>query len=202
MYKDMTNEELAVLYQNAERGSFEQDEILRVLLKRMEGLFVQYANRYSNIPNTDFELRLSVLYEQFLITLREYDIQLGYKLTTACKKYFTQGLNRLYRDMTRDKRYNPNIVQTSYELMQEIKRDKEDKDSDFTQVVELTHFSRVESMDLLKRAGLNEKQLHMCVGFMDGKSASEVAEELGVTPQTISWYRKVVKEKLQAALSL
>lgn len=201
MYKELTNEDLVVKYQNGEKNGLEQNEILGILLKRMEGIMVQYNNSYSNIPHTDFEHRSSIILEQFLVALNEFDMSMGNKLTTVCKKYFSQGLNRLYRDMTREKRYDPNIVHNSYELMQEIKKDKEDKDSELNKGVELSEFSNFEILDLLNTAGLNEKQFSMCVGFIEGKNANEIADELGVTPQAVSWYKREAKKKLQIALN-
>lgn len=201
MYKNMTNEQLVVRYQAAEKGGYEANELLAVLIKRMEGMMVQYVNKYRNIPNTDFEDRYSVVLEHFIIALDEFDDKLGNKLTTVCKKYFSQGLNRLHRDMTRAKRYNPNVIVGSYELAQEIRKEQEESGRDVSINTTFSEFDRVEVMQLLSSLNLSEKQMEMCMGFIDGENAKDIAERLDVTPQTISWYKKVVRDRMKAALS-
>lgn len=198
---NLTNEQLVALYQSEVKNSLVANEIVGLLMGRMEGIMVQFSKRYENIPHTDFEHRYSVVLEAFIKVLDTFDVSRGLKLTTACKTYFSQALNRLYRDQTRDMRYDPTAVHGSYEVMQELRKEQEDNQPVDMSQYQMGEFSQVEILDLLDKLKLNDRQLEMCVGFLEGKSQADIAKSMGVKTQTLSWYKSVVREKMEFALN-
>jgi len=198
MYHDITTEDLVVRYQAmTDKNSLEANELLREIWSRVSKLMDYFARSYSNIPNTDYNDRYSVLTERLLVALQQFDISYGYKFSTACKKFFMQGLNLLNRDMRREKRYNPNVVVGSYEVMMEI---REEIEIDGNGEINYCEFNDVEINELLKSVNLDDDELAMCQYIIQGKSGKDIADIFGVSPQLISSRKKTLRKKLRPVL--
>lgn len=196
LLKTLSTEDLVVMFQNEVHNSLNQNDILAEIMVRMDKVINLLARQYSNIPNSDNEDRVSLMYATMPKCLKDFDINKGYKFKTLTDKYFKQALATLHRDMTREKRFGEGVYCDSLEEMQETKRDKVDDDSELNFGTTLSDFDRVEVLDLLDRLDLKEKEFKMCVGFIDGKTQTEIAKEMDMSSAGISWLRGTVKKKL------
>ncbi len=197
--KVLSNEELVVMVQNAGENSVEGNAIIAELMKRMEGMMVQFANKYVNIPNKEFEDKVGELTIQLLKAIRDFDSEKGWQFTTLCRAYFTQGMDKLYQIETRGKRHDPNVVLNSYEALVEIKQDGNVEDADMQFSTEYETYNDVEVKDLLDRLQLTEKERITCTLLMEGKNKSSIARVLGVTPMAITNYTKKIQSQLRLA---
>lgn len=194
---NLTNEELVDLYQR-EQDELKINAILDLMIDRIGGFINSFCRNYENIPHLNFEDLRSILLIELLSVLENFKINKGIKLTTVCRSYFTQRLNREYRDQTTQKRYDPQ--RPVYSLEGTLDFHGEDKIGigkigalNFTAICE--EYEQVDLIDLLCRLDLTKNEILTCLMITQGESKSEIARRLKVSPTTINNYLKNVKKK-------
>ena len=118
--KDRTNEDLVIEYQTTHN-----EDLFRALLEKNTGLLHIIVMDY-RIPKYEIEDLLSESYIALIKAVDNFDPTRGVTFTTALKVFVRQHLNRLYNEVTCQKRYN-GMDPASYEELVEImaKHDRE-----------------------------------------------------------------------------
>lgn len=154
LYKRLSNEELVELYKAGESDAFE------ALLKNTEGLRATLAQRYLNIPGSEFEDLMSEGAIEMLSAIQNFDSK---NYSSSFSTFLYSAISRHYNDMFTaavcEKR-NPGCFVQSYEQVNSNSEYEEDGDSlgssEFS--VECEDYSMVEIRDLLSRLKLSDKE--------------------------------------------
>lgn len=191
--KEITTEQLVLTWQ--ETGD---NDILKQIMDNMRGLIYQYTLKYNNIPYLDKQDLESELSIALLNALKKYDINKGAKFSTFCCRCFDQHMNRLYRQLTSKKRFDPNRVENSYEdTIENHLRDKIDNNGDLQLTGVCMEYAEVDLMNSLEQCGLTNNEYILAVLITEGYKAKEIAEYLGITPAGITWLKKSLRKKLE-----
>lgn len=145
LYKRLSNEELVELYKAGESDAFE------ALLKNTEGLRATLAQRYLNIPGSEFEDLMSEGAIEMLSAIQNFDSK---NYSSSFSTFLYSAISRHYNDMFTaavcEKR-NPGCFVQSYEQVNSNSEYEEDGDSlgssEFS--VECEDYSMVEIRDKL-----------------------------------------------------
>lgn len=194
-FRELTNEDLVVMYQTG--FGFDKADALEELLKRMEGIMTKFVNAYSNIPNVDEVDKMSELQIAFVKIVDNFNIAKGYKLTTYCKAGFKRVLDKMYRDNTRQIRFDKDVIHTSYEVMVETKQDGEDECS--CGDAKTDTYDKVEYIDMIENTGFNEKEKAVAYLISAGKNKATVAKMLGISATMVNCHLANIKKKLTNA---
>lgn len=172
LYKRLSNEELVELYKAGESDAFE------ALLKNTEGLRATLAQRYLNIPGSEFEDLMS---------------EGAIEMLSAISRHY----NDMFTAAVCEKRNSGCFVQ-SYEQVNSNSEYEEDGDSlgssEFS--VECEDYSMVEIRDLLSRLKLSDKERVVVNLLMAGNSKPDIARRLGVKTPSVHSYVKRIATKI------
>lgn len=140
--QERTNEDLVIEYQTTHN-----EDLFRALLEKNTGLLHIIVMDY-RIPKYEIEDLLSESYIALIKAVDNFDPTRGVTFTTALKVFVRQHLNRLYNEVTCQKRYN-GMDPASYEELVEIhKDDVRGLDCDrFTQIEVDEYLEGLESKD-------------------------------------------------------
>ena len=171
LYKGLSNEELVELYKAGESDAFE------ALLKNTEGLRATLAQRYLNIPGSEFEDLMSEGAIEMLSAIQNFDSK---NYSSSFSTFLYSAISRHYNDMFTaavcEKR-NPGCFVQSYEQVNSNSEYEEDGDSlgssEFS--VECEDYSMVEIRDLLSRLKLSDKERVVVNLLMAGNSKPDIA---------------------------
>ena len=123
LYKRLSNEELVELYKAGESDAFE------ALLKNTEGLRATLAQRYLNIPGSEFEDLMSEGAIEMLSAIQNFDSK---NYSSSFSTFLYSAISRHYNDMFTaavcEKR-NPGCFVQSYEQVNYNSEYEEDGDS-------------------------------------------------------------------------
>lgn len=123
LYKGLSNEELVELYKAGESDAFE------ALLKNTEGLRATLAQRYLNIPGSEFEDLMSEGAIEMLSAIQNFDSK---NYSSSFSTFLYSAISRHYNDMFTaavcEKR-NPGCFVQSYEQVNSNSEYEEDGDS-------------------------------------------------------------------------
>ena len=123
LYKRLSNEELVELYKAGESDAFE------ALLKNTEGLRATLAQRYLNIPGSEFEDLMSEGAIEMLSAIQNFDSK---NYSSSFSTFLYSAISRHYNDMFTaavcEKR-NPGCFVQSYEQVNSNSEYEEDGDS-------------------------------------------------------------------------
>lgn len=114
--QERTNEDLVKEYQTTHN-----EDLFRALLEKNTGLLHIIVMDY-RIPKYEIEDLLSESYIALIKAVDNFDPTRGVTFTTALKVFVRQHLNRLYNEVTCQKRYN-GMDPASYEELVEIHKD-------------------------------------------------------------------------------
>lgn len=174
LYKRLSNEELVELYKAGESDAFE------ALLKNTEGLRATLAQRYLNIPGSEFEDLMSEGAIEMLSAIQNFDSK---NYSSSFSTFLYSAISRHYNDMFTaavcEKR-NPGCFVQSYEQVNSNSEYEEDGDSlgssEFS--VECEDYSMVEIRDLLSRLKLSDKERVVVNLLMAGNSKPDIARRI------------------------
>lgn len=195
LYKGLSNEELVELYKAGESDAFE------ALLKNTEGLRATLAQRYLNIPGSEFEDLMSEGAIEMLSAIQNFDSK---NYISSFSTFLYSAISRHYNDMFTaavcEKR-NPGCFVQSYEQVNSNSEYEEDGDSlgssEFS--VECEDYSMVEIRDLISRLKLSNTERIVVNLLMAGNSKPDIARKLGVKTPSVHNYVKRIGTKINLA---
>lgn len=169
--KDRTNEDLVIEYQTTHN-----EDLFRALLEKNTGLLHIIVMDY-RIPKYEIEDLLSESYIALIKAVDNFDPTRGVTFTTALKVFVRQHLNRLYNEVTCQKRYN-GMDPASYEELVEIHKDD-------VRGLDCDRFTQIEVDEYLE--GLEAKDRYMVTLLLMGYSLSDCAKAFHVANSSITW---------------
>ena len=170
-----SNEELVKMYQCSGNENYLQE-----LITQNVGLMKSWAMNYAKtLPQWEVEDLISEAYFPLLNAVRDYKEDGGCKFSTFLRVYVSQHYNRIYQQATRQKRFTSSAPE-SFE-------------------VECEDFHSVELMQFLDNLELNEKERVAVNVLMDGGTKGDIAKELSITPASVTYYIKSIKNKFISA---
>lgn len=169
--KDRTNEDLVIEYQTTHN-----EDLFRALLEKNTGLLHIIVMDY-RIPKYEIEDLLSESYIALIKAVDNFDPTRGVTFTTALKVFVRQHLNRLYNEVTCQKRYN-GMDPASYEELVEIHKDD-------VRGLDCDRFTQIEVDEYLE--GLEAKDRYMVTLLLMGYSLSDCAKVFHVANSSITW---------------
>lgn len=176
--KDRTNEDLVIEYQTTHN-----EDLFRALLEKNTGLLHIIVMDY-RIPKYEIEDLLSESYIALIKAVDNFDPTRGVTFTTALKVFVRQHLNRLYNEVTCQKRYN-GMDPASYEELVEIHKDD-------VRGLDCDRFSQIEVDEYLE--GLEAKDRYMVTLLLMGYSLSDCAKAFHVANSSITWRIKRIRK--------
>lgn len=180
--KDRTNEDLVKEYQTTHN-----EDLFRALLEKNTGLLHIIVMDY-RIPKYEIEDLLSESYIALIKAVDNFDPTRGVTFTTALKVFVRQHLNRLYNEVTCQKRYN-GMDPASYEELVEIHKDD-------VRGLDCDRFSQIEVDEYLE--GLEAKDRYMVTLLLMGYSLSDCAKAFHVANSSITWRIKRIRKNYTA----
>lgn len=180
--KDRTNEDLVIEYQTTHN-----EDLFRALLEKNTGLLHIIVMDY-RIPKYEIEDLLSESYIALIKAVDNFDPTRGVTFTTALKVFVRQHLNRLYNEVTCQKRYN-GMDPASYEELVEIHKDD-------VRGLDCDRFTQIEVDEYLE--GLEAKDRYMVTLFLMGYSLSDCAKAFHVANSSITWRIKRIRKNYTA----
>ena len=180
--KDRTNEDLVIEYQTTHN-----EDLFRALLEKNTGLLHIIVMDY-RIPKYEIEDLLSESYIALIKAVDNFDPTRGVTFTTALKVFVRQHLNRLYNEVTCQKRYN-GMDPASYEELVEIHKDD-------VRGLDCDRFSQIEVDEYLE--GLEAKDRYMVTLLLMGYSLSDCAKAFHVANSSITWRIKRIRKSYTA----
>lgn len=186
-----SNEELVKMYQCSGNESYLQE-----LINQNVGLMKSWAMNYAKtLPTWEVEDLMSEAYFPLLNAVRDYKENGGCKFSTFLRVYVSQHYNKIYQQATRQKRFTSSAPE-SFEVLAEVNRDGI---TDNVFEVECEDFHSVELMQFLDNLELNEKERVAVNVLMDGGTKGDIAKELSITPASVTYYIKSIKNKFISA---
>ena len=189
LYKGLSNEELVKLYKIGDTEAFDE------LMKKTEALRSSLAQRYLNIPGSEFEDLMS---EEMLSAIQNFDNE---KYSSSFSTFLYAAISRHYNDLFTkavSAKRNPGGFVRSYEQINSNSEYEEDEDSlgssEFS--VECEDYSMVEIRDLLSRLKLSDKERVVVNLLMAGNSKPDIARRLGVKTPSVHSYVKRIATKI------
>lgn len=170
--KGIETEELVVMYQNTH-----DEEYLQEILRRNKGLLHTWAYDYRNIPFYEIEDLEAEGTIALWKAVESFDPSRGVRFTSSLKGFVRQSYNRLYKEVTRAKRYDGSEP-ASYEELEDINKEGFKVD-DYTEL-EIKEF--IDSL-----AGTAQT---VAVLLLEGFSKSDIARELKITPASTTYHIK------------
>lgn len=180
--KDRTNEDLVKEYQTTHN-----EDLFRALLEKNTGLLHIIVMDY-RIPKYEIEDLLSESYIALIKAVDNFDPTRGVTFTTALKVFVRQHLNRLYNEVTCQKRYN-GMDPASYEELVEIHKDD-------VRGLDCDRFTQIEVDEYLE--GLEDKDRYMVTRLLMGYSLSDCAKVFHVANSSITWRIKRIRKSYTA----
>ena len=180
--KDRTNEDLVIEYQTTHN-----EDLFRALLEKNTGLLHIIVMDY-RIPKYEIEDLLSESYIALIKAVDNFDPTRGVTFTTALKVFVRQHLNRLYNEVTCQKRYN-GMDPASYEELVEIHKDD-------VRGLDCDRFTQIEVDEYLE--GLESKDRYMVTLLLMGYSLSDCAKAFNVANSSITWRIKRIRKNYTA----
>lgn len=180
--KDRTNEDLVIEYQTTHN-----EDLFRALLEKNTGLLHIIVMDY-RIPKYEIEDLLSESYIALIKAVDNFDPTRGVTFTTALKVFVRQHLNRLYNEVTCQKRYN-GMDPASYEELVEIHKDD-------VRGLDCDRFTQIEVDEYLE--GLEAKDRYMVTLLLMGYSLSDCAKAFNVANSSITWRIKRIRKNYAA----
>lgn len=180
--KDRTNEDLVIEYQTTHN-----EDLFRALLEKNTGLLHIIVMDY-RILKYEIEDLLSESYIALIKAVDNFDPTRGVTFTTALKVFVRQHLNRLYNDVTCQKRYN-GMDPASYEELVEIHKDD-------VRGLDCDRFTQIEVDEYLE--GLEAKDRYMVTLLLMGYSLSDCAKAFHVANSSITWRIKRIRKNYAA----
>lgn len=180
--KDRTNEDLVIEYQTTHN-----EDLFRALLEKNTGLLHIIVMDY-RIPKYEIEDLLSESYIALIKAVDNFDPTRGVTFTTALKVFVRQHLNRLYNEVTCQKRYN-GMDPASYEELVEIHKDD-------VRGLDCDRFTQIEVDEYLE--GLEAKDRYMVTLLLMGYSLSDCAKVFHVANSSITWRIKRIRKNYTA----
>ena len=180
--KDRTNEDLVIEYQTTHN-----EDLFRALLEKNTGLLHIIVMDY-RIPKYEIEDLLSESYIALIKAVDNFDPTRGVTITTALKVFVRQHLNRLYNEVTCQKRYN-GMDPASYEELVEIHKDD-------VRGLDCDRFTQIEVDEYLE--GLEAKDRYMVTLLLMGYSLSDCAKAFHVANSSITWRIKRIRKNYAA----
>ena len=192
LYKGLNNEELVKLYKAGDTEAFDE------LMKKTEALRSSLAQRYLNIPGSEFEDLMSEGAIEMLSAIQNFDSK---NYSSSFSTFLYSAISRHYNDMFTaavcEKR-NPGCFVQSYEQVNSNSEYEEDGDSlgssEFS--VECEDYNMVEIRDLLSRLKLSDKERVVVNLLMAGNSKPDIARRLGVKTPSVHSYVKRIATKI------
>lgn len=184
-FVNISTEDLAAMYQLVESEA-KRDSIFLEIQKRVEGIVVEAAHKYSNLIQTTFQDRLDVGEITLIKILKIFDTSKGYKLSTYFYSALHKDLLDLYRAQSSKKRHQDFIAASYEELKEEGSQDK-------ALALYCEDYREVELKESLKTI-LNERELMIVSLLLQGKTKSQISKELGLS--SISYSMNSLKEKM------
>ena len=182
LLKDRTNEDLVIEYQTTHN-----EDLFRALLEKNTGLLHIIVMDY-RIPKYEIEDLLSESYIALIKAVDNFDPTRGVTFTTALKVFVRQHLNRLYNEVTCQKRYN-GMDPASYEELVEIHKDD-------VRGLDCDRFTQIEVDEYLE--GLEDKDRYMVTLLLMGYSLSDCAKVFHVANSSITWRIKRIRKSYTA----
>lgn len=180
--QERTNEDLVIEYQ-----STHNEELFRALLEKNTGLLHIIVMDYK-IPKYEIEDLLSESYIALIKAVDNFDPTRGVTFTTALKVFVRQHLNRLYNEVTCQKRYN-GMDPASYEELVKIHKDD-------VRGLDCDRFTQIEVDEYLE--GLEAKDRYMVTLLLMGYSLSDCAKAFHVANSSITWRIKRIRKSYTA----
>lgn len=180
--KDRTNEDLVIEYQTTHN-----EDLFRAVLEKNTGLLHIIVMDY-RIPKYEIEDLLSESYIALIKAVDNFDPTRGVTFTTALKVFVRQHLNRLYNEVTCQKRYN-GMDPASYEELVEIHKDD-------VRGLDCDRFTQIEVDEYLE--GLEAKDRYMVTLLLMGYSLSDCAKAFHVANSSITWRIKRIRKSYTA----
>lgn len=180
--KDRTNEDLVIEYQTTHN-----EDLFRALLEKNTGLLHIIVMDY-RIPKYEIEDLLSESYIALIKAVDNFDPTRGVTFTTALKVFVRQHLNRLYNEVTCQKRYN-GMDPASYEELVEIHKDD-------VRGLDCDRFTQIEVDEYLE--GLEAKDRYVITLLLMGYSLSDCAKAFHVANSSITWRIKRIRKNYTA----
>lgn len=180
--QERTNEDLVIEYQTTHN-----EDLFRALLEKNTGLLHIIVMDY-RIPKYEIEDLLSESYIALIKAVDNFDPTRGVTFTTALKVFVRQHLNRLYNEVTCQKRYN-GMDPASYEELVEIHKDD-------VRGLDCDRFSQIEVDEYLE--GLEAKDRYMVTLLLMGYSLSDCAKAFHVANSSITWRIKRIRKNYTA----
>ena len=180
--KDRTNEDLVIEYQTTHN-----EDLFRALLEKNTGLLHIIVMDY-RIPKYEIEDLLSESYIALIKAVDNFDPTRGVTFTTALKVFVRQHLNRLYNEVTCQKRYN-GMDPASYEELVEIHKDD-------VRGLDCDRITQIEVDEYLE--GLEAKDRYMVTLLLMGYSLSDCAKAFHVANSSITWRIKRIRKNYTA----
>lgn len=192
LYKGLSNEELVKLYKAGDTGAFDE------LMKKTEALRSSLAQRYLNIPGSEFEDLMSEGAMEMLSAIQNFDSE---KYSSSFSTFLYVAISRHYNDLFTkavSAKRNPGGFVRSYEQINSNSEYEDDEDSlgssEFS--VECEDYSMVEIRDLLSRLKLSDKERVVVNLLMAGNSKPDIARRLGVKTPSVHSYVKRIATKI------
>ena len=163
------------------------EDLFRALLEKNTGLLHIIVMDY-RIPKYEIEDLLSESYIALIKAVDNFDPTRGVTFTTALKVFVRQHLNRLYNEVTCQKRYN-GMDPASYEELVEIHKDD-------VRGLDCDRFTQIEVDEYLE--GLESKDRYMVTLLLMGYSLSDCAKAFNVANSSITWRIKRIRKNYTA----
>lgn len=189
LYKGLSNEELVKLYKAGDTGAFDE------LMKKTEALRSSLAQRYLNIPGSEFEDLMSEGAMEMLSAIQNFDSE---KYSSSFSTFLYAAISRHYNDLftkaVSAKRNSGGFVRSYEQINSNSEYEDSLGSSEFS--VECEDYSMVEIRDLLSRLKLSDKERVVVNLLMAGNSKPDIARRLGVKTPSVHSYVKRIATKI------
>ena len=191
----MKNLQTTIKNYQTSTNNYERNLLVAEAIENCENTIRYFTLKYRNLPIDSEDLRAELLIVIYK-AMDKYREDLGCEFKTYLSRCMEQKCNKLYRDLTRDKRAVKNeegeiVYSVSYEEMLENGASVEEAEGSCGDY-ELVEISMLlDSLDLAKEERL------ICEDFAKGLKPKEIADKLGLSPAMITYKVKKIRAKMQ-----
>lgn len=182
------------------KTNYEKNILVAEIITGCENTLKYFTIKYNNIPLDTEDLRGELLVVLFK-ALDKYTDGLGCEFKTYLSRCIEQKCNKLYRDLSRDKRAVKNdngeiVYAVSYDELLENGTSVGEAEGSYGD------YSTIEVNALLDTLNLATEERLICEEFAKGLKPKEIADKLGISPAMITYKTKKIRSKMAIGLQL
>lgn len=181
-------------------GNYERNILVAEAIGGVENTIKYFTLKYSNLPMDKEDLRAELLIVVYT-AMDKYEDNLGCEFKTYVSRCMEQKCNKLYRDLTREKRAVKNeegelVYSVSYDELLENGTSVGEAEGSYGD------YDSVEINLLLDKLNLSTDERLICEAFTKGLKPKEIADKLGLSPAMVTYNTKKIRSKMAISLQL